>query len=301
MSWLSNMCQCWKFFLCHAKLLGNQQEQLATLLSFPNHAATPWRKWIPSVPSREPPSEPAHGVPCWASNWPRASASCSKTSKPTETESDRKAQIRIDIRRGSWKAWMSLKLGFGGSVRILKDWMKPEVSAPETWRPCWCPWVDYWLTKLYAIFDTEEEWQKNGFAKQISNLVAPNGKHQTNKENHPWSSLNPHLLGFKTDQNMFFLPSVIPTSSPGHPARAFSSVRNTEMSDASSAPGFFVQRPSGPRKSGMPESVPFNCALPWNQVQNMAKHGKKYHFISIAQFNSHIFRYIPLFTKDCAD
>ena len=57
-----------------------------------------------------------------------------------------------------------------------------------------------------------------------------------------------------------------------HPARAFASVRNTEMSDASSAPGFFVQRPSGPRKSGMPESVP--CCetslmdeIWWNQVQ----------------------------------
>ena len=79
---------------------------------------------------------------------------------------------------------------------------------------------------------------------------------------------------FQNRSTCFFAirhPNGIPTSSPGHPARAFSSVRNTEMSDASSAPGFFVQRPSGPRKSRMPESVPFNCALPWNQVQNIAK------------------------------
>ena len=38
-------------------------------------------------------------------------------------------------------------------------------------------------------------------------------------------------------------------------SRADASPRKTSMWDARSAPGFFVQRPSGPRKSGMPESV----------------------------------------------
>lgn len=44
-------------------------------------------------------------------------------------------------------------------------------------------------------------------------------------------------------------------ANPPNAFRAPSGLTKTEMSDASSAPGFFVQSPSGPRKSGIPESV----------------------------------------------
>ena len=61
----------------------------------------------------EPPSEPARDVPCWASNWPRASsASCSKTSTPPPKVTERPTQIR------SWD-----------KERVMKNWNITEMAV----------------------------------------------------------------------------------------------------------------------------------------------------------------------------
>jgi len=97
---------------------------------------------------------------------------------------------------------------------------------------------------------------------------------------------------FKSSMILTFAIRHVVTS-PRHPARAFSSVRNTGMSDASSAPGFFVQRPSGPRKSGMPESVPLlrDLSHGWNMMKSSAK------FIHVISYPHNPFNSIHTFNS----